>query len=149
MRIGDVSRVTGITIAKLSRWLDRETLTPSHNDKLTRGTGDYRTFCRATINKIAIAEKLIELNIGPGPANIAAAHFTDFGNDNRAANELYKFDRTILIHTEGRTSIRNLDSDAPLSLVFGRSFQPATILDIGQIIKAVDEAIISNRKINK
>lgn len=80
LKIGDVSRVTGVPIPTLCRWLDRRTIRQSCNEHHSTGTGDHRTFSRATINQIAIAKKLIELGLGAGRANAAAAMFTEQGN---------------------------------------------------------------------
>jgi DNA-binding transcriptional MerR regulator len=80
LKIGDVSRITGVPIPTLCRWLDRRTIKLSKNDKPSTGTGDHRTFSRATINQIAIAKRLIELGLGAGRANAAAAMFTEQGN---------------------------------------------------------------------
>ena len=54
-----------------------------------------------------------------------------------------------MIHSESGTSIRNIDPDSSLSEVFGRSFEPAIILNVGPIIRTVHEAIISNQKDTK
>ena len=67
----------------------------------------------------------------------------------RQPNELYEFGRTVLVHTGTGTTIKNLDADVSLSDALGRPFQSSIIIDIGQILKAVDDAIISNRKNNK
>jgi DNA-binding transcriptional MerR regulator len=80
MKIGDVSRITGVRNVQLSRWLDRDTIQPSRNDHSSTGSGDHRTFSRATINQIAIAKKLIDLGVAAGPANAAASLFTEKGN---------------------------------------------------------------------
>jgi DNA-binding transcriptional MerR regulator len=80
MKIGDVSRVTHVPIPTLCRWLDRRVIKSSRNDHPSSGTGDHRTFGRAIINQVAIAKKLIELGLGAGPANAAAAVFTEQGN---------------------------------------------------------------------
>jgi hypothetical protein len=146
LKLGGLSRVTGVPMPMLGRWLDRNTIEASHMDVTTSGSGDYRKFSRATVNTVAIASKLIALGIPAGQANDAAAHFTNFGAEDRAPNELYEFDRTILIHTEGGTRIKNVAPDASISDMLGRPFIAAVIVDVGQIIKQVDEAIISETK---
>lgn len=147
MKIGDVSRLTGVRDVTLSRWLDRNTIKPSRNDRRSSGTGDHRIFSRSTINNIAIAKQLINLGLKAGPANAAAATFTESGGNGRAANELWEFGLTVLVHTgTGITSIVNIDPESSLSAVFGRSFNSAILVNIGPVIKTVDEAIISNRK---
>jgi DNA-binding transcriptional MerR regulator len=79
-KIGDVSRVTGVSIPMLHRWLDRRVIKLNRNDHSSTGTGDAIIFGRNTINQIAIAKKLIELGVGAGSANAAAALFTEKGN---------------------------------------------------------------------
>jgi DNA-binding transcriptional MerR regulator len=149
LRIGDVARVTGVRDVQLLRWLDRHTIQPSKFDKSTTGTGDFRTFSRATVNKIAIAKNAINLGVPAGPANAAAAHFTESGDKGRPANELYKFGLTVLIHTASGTTIKNVDSESSLADVFGRNFEPTIILNVGPIIKAVDEKLNSLKKDTK
>jgi DNA-binding transcriptional MerR regulator len=80
LKKGEVSRVTGVPLANLTRWLDRFVIKPARNDYHSCGTGDHRTFGRATINQIAIARKLIELGMSASPANAAAKFFTEQGN---------------------------------------------------------------------
>jgi hypothetical protein len=77
LKLGGVSRVTGVPVPTLGRWFDRGTIESSHLDVTTSGSGEYRQFSRATINKIAIARKLIGLGISAGPANAAASLFTE------------------------------------------------------------------------
>jgi hypothetical protein len=64
----------------------------------------------------------------------------------RLPNTLYEFDRTLLVVKTTRAEIINAPFESPLTDICGRPFEAAIILDIGQIIKATDEAIISNRK---
>jgi hypothetical protein len=133
----------------LGRWLDRRTIQPSRNDKQSAGSGDHRTFSRATINKIAIAKKLIDLGISAGPANAAASLFTDQGKRMRPANELYEFGRTLLVMKSSGTQILNADFNASLTDICGRPFETAILVDIGQTIRAVDEALAKLKKDNK
>jgi hypothetical protein len=77
LKLGGVSRVTGVPLPTLGRWLDRRTIESTHLDVTTSGSGEYRQFSRNTVNKIAIAKKLIELGINAGPAIAAASLFTD------------------------------------------------------------------------
>ena len=67
----------------------------------------------------------------------------------RQPNELYEFGRTVLVHTGTGTTIKNLDADVSLSEALGRPFRSSIIIDIGQILKAVDEALISIKKDTK
>jgi hypothetical protein len=150
MKIGDVSRITGVRDVTLSRWLDRETIKPSRADGRSRGTGDHRTFSRATINTIAIARQSIKLGmISAAPAIAAAQLFTEQGQPGRAPNKLFEFGLTVMIHTEGKTSIRNLDPDASLSEAFGRNFDSYIAVNIGPIIKNLDKLISTTKKDTK
>jgi hypothetical protein len=150
LKLGGFTRVTGIKESQLLRWLDRGTggIESSRFDTTTSGTGDHRRFSLPTINKAGIASKLMSLGFSAGQALTAAAQYTDFGDGNRAPNCLYEFGRTVLIHTSTRTTIRNLDPDASIADVLGRPMTPAVILDIGPVIKEVDEKMQKELKHN-
>jgi hypothetical protein len=64
----------------------------------------------------------------------------------RKPNELYEFGRTLLVVKKSGAEIVNAPFEASLTDICGRPFQEAIILDVGPIILAVDEAIISNQK---
>jgi hypothetical protein len=64
----------------------------------------------------------------------------------RAANELYEFGRTLLVVKSTGSEIVNAPFEASLTDICGRPFQEAIILDVGPIIKPVDEVLISNQK---
>jgi hypothetical protein len=143
LKTGAFCRVTGVKESQLLRWLDRGTggIDTSRFDTTTSGTGDHRHFSLPTINKAGIASKLMPLGLSAGQALAAAAQYTDFGDGKRAANELFEFGRTILIHTEAGTTIKNLDADVSISEALGRPFTPAIILDIGPVINELDQKI--------
>jgi hypothetical protein len=61
----------------------------------------------------------------------------------REANTLYEHGRTLLVVKSDGAEILNASFEASLTDICGRPFQAATIIDIGQIIKAVDENLIS------
>ena len=132
LQLGGLARVTGVREPTLLRWLDRGSIESSHFDTTTSGSGEYRKFSRNTVNKIALAKKLIGLGIPVGPANNSAAQYTDFGDDKRAANKPYEFGRTILIRTEAGTTIKNLDPDASLSDVLGRPMTRPSFSTLGR-----------------
>jgi hypothetical protein len=137
-RTGAVSAATGVPTAKLGRWQDRKTLKPSRYDKASTGSGDHRLFSRATVNRIAIAKRLIDLGIAASPANQAASLFI----------ELFEFGRTLLVLKSTGAQIQNADFNATLPDMCGRPFESAVIVDIGQIILAVDQALISTKEIS-
>lgn len=137
LKIGDVSRVTGVPIPTLCRWLDRRVIEPSRRDHPSSGTGDHRTFGRAIINKIAIAKKLIAVGIAAGPANAAASMFTDHGQRNRAAGEPFAQGRTLLVLRASGPVIINSIFDAEFSELAadGIAF---VALDCGKTVKEID-----------
>jgi DNA-binding transcriptional MerR regulator len=145
LKIGDVSRVTGVPIPMLGRWLDRRTIRPSRNDKPSIGTGDHRTFSRNTIIQIAIARKLIELGISAGPANAAASMFTEHGQRDRAACETFSQGRTILVIRPTGPVILNPLFDAEFSELadYGIAF---VAVDCGKTCNEVDAALNSTNK---
>ena len=144
LKLGGVSRVTGVREVTLIRWFDRMTIKPC--DAATTGSGDHRRFSRATINQIAIAKKQIDLGVPPGPANAAAALFTEHGQPGRPANTLFEFGRTLLMTDASGSRIVNSQFDDALIDVCGRPFASALIVDIGQIIHTVDSALSSISK---
>ena len=140
----EVFNATGVSAAKLNQWIDRGTVIPSRRDRKPNGSGDWRRMSLETVHQIAVAAAGVRFRI---PARLAAegARLLAIAQPGRAAGELFEFGITAMVHTEDGIAIRNLDSDASLSEVFGRPFQNATIIDVGPIIKAVDEAIISKK----
>ncbi len=134
LKLGGLSRVTGVPGPTLLRWWDRNTIESCRFDSTTSGSGQYRGYSRPTVNKIAIAWKITPLGVGTGQALTIAAHYTDVGDSKRAANTLYEFGRTVLIHTATGTVIKNLSADSSLSDALGRPMTPAIILDIGPVI---------------
>jgi hypothetical protein len=90
-----------------------------------------------TVSAISLTSRL---GIGISQAVTDAAQFTDIGGDgNRAPNELYKFGRTVLIHTSTGTTIKNIDSDESIADVLGIPMTPAVVVDIAPIIKQIDD----------
>jgi len=136
-KTGAVSAATGVPAAKLGRWQDRRTLKPSRQDKPSTGSGDHRLFSRATVNRIAITKCLTDLGIAASPANQAAA----------LLETVYEFGRTLLVFKPTGWQIVNAEFNAPLTDICGRPFEAAVIVDVGQIIKAIDETL-TNKKDN-
>jgi hypothetical protein len=138
-KIGAVSAVTGVPIAALGRWQDRNTLRLSRLDKASTGSGDHRLFSRTTVDAIAIAKTLIDLGIAASPANRAATKFAG----------LFEFGRTLLVVGTTGAQIVNAEFNATLTDICGRPFHAAIVLDIGQIIQAVDQALNLTKEDNK
>jgi hypothetical protein len=135
-KIGAVSAATGVPIPTLGRWHDRNTLKPSRLDKPTTGSGDHRLFSRSTIVRIAIAKTLIDLGIAAGPANRAAATFT----------ELFAYGRTLLVISPTCARIVNAEFNATLTDFSGRPFCSAVIVDCGHVVAAIDQTLISTKE---
>jgi hypothetical protein len=140
---GDLSRITGVPAGTLSQRFDRKIYKESRRDMPCSGSGTYREFSRATIIGIAISQRLVKLGISAGRAIAAAAVFTDVGNENRAANELFEHGKTVLFHTEHETTIRNVDSEDSLFDLLGRPMTPAILVDIGPIVAEVDNKLLN------
>jgi DNA-binding transcriptional MerR regulator len=141
LKIGDVSRVTGVAIHTLGRWIDRRTIRQSRDEHHSTGTGDCRTFNRATINQIALSKRLIAMGVPAGRANAAAATFTAQSQPGRAANEPFEFGLTVMAYSEGGTTIRNLDPEDSIADAFGRDFDSFIIVNIGPVITAVNKLV--------
>jgi hypothetical protein len=144
LTLSGLSRVTGVRMPTLLRWWDRGTI---ESELTTSGSGEYRKYDLRTMTKVAIAAKLTPLlGVTAGQALVAASRYTDFGDGNRAANELYEFGKTILIHTSAGTTIKNIDSDESIASVLGRPMPPAIVLDIGPIIEKVNSKLKKETK---
>jgi hypothetical protein len=138
-KTGAVCAATGVPAARLGRWKDRKTFEPSRADKGSTGSGDHRLFSRESVNRIAIAKCLTDLGIAAKPANQAATLFDGLHDECR---------RTLLVVTPSGPQIINADYSAALPEICGRPFAAAVIVDVGQIIKTIDETLIATTKDN-
>jgi hypothetical protein len=66
----------------------------------------------------------------------------------RQANTLYEFGRTLLVVKSTGAQVINADFNASLPDICGRPVEAAVIIDVGQIIKEVDEALNNEKKRN-
>jgi DNA-binding transcriptional MerR regulator len=137
LKLGGVSRATGVPLATLGRWCDRGTIKQSRRDKASTGHGDHRQFSRNTIVQIAIARKLIELGISAGRANKAAAAFTDEGQTGRAPGALFSCGRTVLIISTAGARVRQTFHDTTLA----EAGTCSIILDLNWVVGSVDELL--------
>jgi hypothetical protein len=144
----DVFCATGISVPKQNQWYDRRTIQPSRSDKQPTGSGSYRLVCPATVYQIAITAKCVDVGI-PARKAAEAARLFAISNPDRGANALYEFGRTLLIYKATGAQILNADFNASLTDICGRPFETAIIVDIGQTIRAVDEALAKLKKDNK
>jgi hypothetical protein len=136
----DVFRATGVSIIKQNQWYDRGTIKPSRLDKIVTGSGCHRRVCTATVYRIAITATCADIGMPARQAADAALLFAD-EQPGRRANTLFEFGRTLLITDASGSRIVNSQFDDALIDVCGRPFASALIVDIGQIIKAIDTAL--------
>jgi hypothetical protein len=144
----EVFNATGISVAKQNQWYDRRTIKPSRPDKQPAGSGSDRLVCAATVYQIAITATCVNLGISARQAAEAARSLAD-EQPGRAANQLYEFGRTLLVIKSTGTQIVNADFSASLTDICERPFAGALIIDVGPIVRAVDEALISLKKDDK
>ena len=141
----DVSNTTGLSVQKLNQWDDRRITRPLRQDKRPAGSGTCRLVCAATVHQIAITIAGIKLGITARRAADAAWLFTS-DQPGRTANTLYPAGRTLLLVKSSGAEILNAPFKSTLTDICGRPFEAAIILDIGQIIKTVDDKLISTKK---
>jgi hypothetical protein len=136
----DVFSATGVSVPKQNQWYDRRTVIPSRQDKRPSGSGSYRLVCAATVYQIALTAACIKLGISARHAADAARLFAA-GQPGRPPNTLYGFDRTLLTIKETGAKIINAQFNASLTDICGRPFEAAIIIDVGQIIRAIDQSL--------
>jgi hypothetical protein len=136
----EVFSVTGISVPKQNQWYERRTIKPSRLDKQPAGSGSYRMVCAATVHQIAITATCVNLGM-PARQAAEAARLFAVDQPDRPANTLYPFDRTLLVVKATGTQIIKADFNASLTDICGRPFEAAIIIDIGQIVRAVDQEL--------
>jgi hypothetical protein len=132
LKLGGLSRATGVSVPTLGRWFDRGTIKQSRRDKASTGHGDHRQFSRNTVVQIAIAQKLIELGIGAGRANKAAAVFADDA-------EIFPCGKTLLIVGPNGTIVRNAFHDTPLADVTNDGM--CIIIELNRVVEHVNSIL--------
>jgi hypothetical protein len=142
---GDVAAATGASSRlQCQRWAHR-IYTPSPGDTTPTGPGDDRYMTVQTVYQIGITEETAKANVPIRVAARASAKFSE-PQTNRRASELFATGRTLLLVKPGTAEIVNAPFDATLPDVLGRPLQPATIIDLGPIVAAVNEKLISLTK---
>jgi hypothetical protein len=140
----ELLHITGISVAKQNAWYDRRIIIPSRLDTKPNGSGVYRMVVAATVYQFAITATGIKFGV---PTKLAAAgsRLYAVAQPGRPANTLYENGRTLILFQPSGTRIVNSKYEDTLIDIFGRPFEAGTAIDIGQIIKATDEAIISTK----
>jgi hypothetical protein len=139
-----VAVMTGVSVPKQNQWSERGTIRPSRRDKKPTGSGDYRMMSVETVYQFAITSACAKLGMPARLAAEGARHFC-VAQPGRPANEPYPFGRTLLLITPTGEKIVNADFNATLTDICGRPFQSAIVVDVGQIIAAVDNALTSTK----
>jgi hypothetical protein len=140
-----VAELTGVSVPKQNQWTERGVIQHSRRDKKSTGSGDYRKMSMETIFQFAIANACAKVGI-PARSAAKAARLFCIAQPNRPANELFEFNRTLLVFRPSGEQIINADYAASLTDICGRPFAAAVIVDVGQIIKTIDENLIANKK---
>jgi hypothetical protein len=146
----EVSNATWVSVPKQNQWGDRRITIPARTDKRPTGHGSYRLVCAATVYNIAIIEAGTRQGL-PARRAADAARLFAVQQPGRNANALYEHGLTLLIVKAGDAEIVNAPFESSLTDICGRPFESATILNLSQIIKAVDEKLysIKNKGITK
>jgi hypothetical protein len=142
LKLGGLSRATGVSVPTLGRWFDRGTIKQSRRDKASTGHGDHRQFSRNTVVQIAIARKLIELGIAAGRANKYAAVFTDEYQTGRSSGELFPCGKTFLIVGPEGAFVRNAFHDTLLSDVSKDGV--CMIVELNRVVEYVNSILKVN-----
>lgn len=146
LKLGGLSRATGVSVPTLGRWFDRGTIKQSRRDKSSTGSGEHRQFSRNTVIQIAIAKQLIDLGMSAGPANTAASVFTEHGQRDRKPAEPFAQGRTIMALRKSGTVVLNaFDADFSELSDFGIAF---AAVDCGKVCKEID-ALFTSTNISK
>jgi hypothetical protein len=123
---------TSLTTIKLAR-----------QDKKPNGSGSYRLVCAGTVYRFAITAACVNIGLSAKQSADAASLLAE-EQPGRAANQLFEFGRTLLITSASSTRIVNSQFEDSLTDLCGRPFEDSVIIDVGQIVAAVDSAL--NRK---
>jgi hypothetical protein len=137
---------TGIPVPAQTQWYDRSVIKPSRLDKKPKGSGDHRLVCAGTVYQIGITAACRNLGMPVKQAAEAARLFA-VDQPDRPGNTLYPFDRTLLVVKASGTQIIKADCNATLTDICGRPFESAVIVDIGSIVKTIDDVLNSKKEV--
>src|ERR1700738_1784748 len=144
----EVAELTGVPALVQGQRYAHRMYQPSKDDVIPRGHGDARSVTTETVYQIAIAEACSRANLPIRRAVNAARLFAE-DQSGRRANTLYEYGRTLLKISETGAEIINAPFDATLTDICGRPFQAAFIIDIGPIVGAVNEKLVSIKRKSK
>jgi hypothetical protein len=137
----DVFRATGISVPKQNQWYDRRTIKPSRIDKKPSGSGSYRLVCAGTVHRFGITAACVNVGMSAKHSADAASLLAD-EQTGRPAGKLFEYGRTLLITNACGSRIVNCGFNDALFDICGRPFQAAVVVDVGQIVAAVDSILM-------
>jgi hypothetical protein len=138
----DICNVTGYTPDQQNQYFSRGAV-PTHLHRKPKGCGDRRIVGPETAYAFAIFRACTEeLGLQARRATEAVRLFA-VGQPGRPANQTFEFGRTLLLLNASGVQIINADYNASLPDVCGRTRIAAAAIDLGQIIRAVDEKLDS------
>lgn len=140
-RAAVAAKAAGLHPRRLQNLLDRGIVEFQQCDQPTKGSGNPRGHSKRRILQFAIIGQLTPLGILPKRAAAAAFEFSDRGNDQRAAGELFPLGRTILIGTADGAHVINVAPDETLDEKLPAL--PTFIVDVGPIHSQVENSIDS------
>src|SRR5258706_7728405 len=92
----EVAAATSVSVETQNQRYARRVFHQSRRDSIPNGSGDVRLVCIETVYNIAITAACSKLNIPARQAAKAARLFAD-DQPGRAANELFKFGRSLMV----------------------------------------------------
>jgi hypothetical protein len=144
----EVAAVTGAPVETQNQRHARRVYQSSRRDSIPTGSGDTRLMAVETVYHIGITETCAKLNL-PARHGAKAAHLFSKEQPGRAANTPFEFGATLLVMKSTGAEIVNAPFNSSLTEICGRQFEAAVIVDVGQIVRAVNKELkelISKRK---
>jgi hypothetical protein len=141
----DVCWATGFTVPQQNQYYARGVIL-THSHKKPKGSGDRRLVDSETAYAFAVFGACTELGLQARRAAEAVRLFA-VGQPGRQANKTFEFGRTLLLVTASGPQIINADYNASLIEVCGRPFIAAATIDLGAIIRDVDNKLAKLKKI--
>jgi hypothetical protein len=106
-------------------------------DRASTGTGDPAGYSRRRILQAATMKQITPLDVSASTASAAALTFSDEGQTNRAAGQLFDHGRTLLVIDAGGPIIKNVFHDTSWTEI-SKHGPCAIIVDLNQVVASVD-----------
>jgi hypothetical protein len=128
---------------KIRRWIDSNVTPIRANDLKAAGSGSRVGLSRNRILQIAVTQALLKNGVSLSRAAKAALEFSDYGNNGRAAGQVFPRGKTVLVLSSNSAAVCNLDFSTS---IFEMSNDGVTIcIDLNRISESVD-AVLNNFK---